>query len=95
MATHFMDTDEVRRMADGFSNGSEILKGVATALEAAMMLLKATAFVGLVGGAVLERFLAYIKPRVEEMAAKFEELSNDLKTAALLYEQAAESGDSL
>jgi hypothetical protein len=90
-----MDTEEVARIADGFNTTSQVLKRVSAALEDAMMMLKVTAFVGLVGGAAVERYIAMIKPRIDRLSARCEEISNDLRTARMLYLQAGETGDSI
>jgi hypothetical protein len=91
----FMDKDAVRNIASGFETASEVLNAVAAALEAAMMTLKVTAYVGLVGGAALERYIANIKPKVEKLAKTCEEMSNDLRQAVSLREQAEAAGDSV
>ena len=46
----YMDTDAVRGFSKNFQTISEVLDGVAKAMEALSTVLKATAFVGLVGG---------------------------------------------
>lgn len=91
----YMDKDAVRSIAQGFDTASDTLKAVAMALEAAMTILRVTAFVGLVGGAALERYLANIKPRVDKLAATCEEMAEDLRQAVALREQAEQAGDSV
>jgi hypothetical protein len=36
-----------------------------------------------------------IKPRIDRLSARCEEISNDLRTARMLYLQAGETGDSI
>lgn len=88
----FMDIPQVQKVAESFGNFGEILQGVAKALEAAIMVLKMTAFVGLVGGFAVERYLSMVKPRVENMAKKMMELQGDLKGAINHYQTGDESG---
>lgn len=80
-----MDTDKVQAMADGFEAASEILQGVSAALQGAMDLLKSTAFVGLVGGLAVERYLAFIKPKIDNLAAYCAEIHGDLEAAIQAY----------
>jgi hypothetical protein len=90
-----MDTDAVRKMAGVFDDMSNVLKAVSMALEAAMMILKVSAFVGLVGGIAVERYLANIKPKVDKLGAKCAEMNQDLNKAAALHEQSSQTGDSI
>lgn len=78
MAEVSMDFDVVQSMADGFRTASETLEGVSKALEAAIAILKATAFLGLVGNAALAMYLEGIKPNVDKLAATCDELNLDL-----------------
>lgn len=88
----YMDIPQVQKMAESFGNFGEILEGVAKALEVAIMVLKTTAFVGLVGGFAVERYLSMVKPRVERMAKKMHELKGDLTGAINHYQTGDESG---
>ena len=88
----FMDIPQVQKLAESFGNFGEILQGVAKALEAAIMVLKMTAFVGLVGGFAVERYLSMVKPRVENMAKKMHELQRDVTGAINNYQTGDESG---
>ncbi|PKO13953.1 MAG: hypothetical protein CVU39_16360 [Chloroflexi bacterium HGW-Chloroflexi-10] len=88
----YMDIPQVQKMAESFGNFGEILKGIAKALEAAIMVLRMTAFVGLVGGMAVERYLSMVKPRVEKMADKMLELRSDLQGAINHYQTGDESG---
>jgi hypothetical protein len=73
-----MDFDTVQNMADGFRTAAETLQAVSTALEVAIAILKATAFLGLVGNAALAMYLEGIKPNVDRLAATCDELNLDL-----------------
>lgn len=78
MAEVSMDYEAVEAMADGFSNAAEVLEAVSTALEVAIGILKATAFLGLVGNMALAMYLEGIKPNVDRLAATCDELHYDL-----------------
>ena len=95
MATTYMDTDKVSSIADGVQTAGEVLNAVNMALEAAIMMLKLTAFVGMFGNMAMARFLEQIQPRVEKLAKKCEEMSGDLNTAVSLHRQGEERGDSI
>jgi hypothetical protein len=56
-----------------------------------IMTLKTTAFIGLVGGAAVAQFLEMIKPHIENLAEKCEEISGDLDKSVDAYER----GDAL
>jgi len=81
----YMEPDEVQKIAQGFGQAGDVLRAVSKALEAAMTLLKVTAFVGLVGGMALERFIAAIKPQVDSLAAYCDEINRDLNIAITNY----------
>ena len=78
MAEVSMDYDAVQQMADGFHDAAETLQAVSKALEVAIAILKATAFLGLVGNAALAQYLEGIKPNVDRLAQTCDELNMDL-----------------
>lgn len=88
MATKYMDPARVEAMGQGLQAMSMVLKGVAAALEMQMMVLRTTAFIGLVGGFAVERYLASIKPQIEQLAKLCEELSQDALLSAKDWRQA-------
>ncbi len=88
----FMDIPQVQKMSEAFGNFGDILQGVNKVLEMTIMVLRTTAFVGLVGGIAVERYLSVIKPRVEKMAQKMLELQGDLQGAINNYQTGDESG---
>ncbi|GAB4434805.1 MAG: hypothetical protein Fur0044_32130 [Anaerolineae bacterium] len=87
----YMDIPAVRDMAKGFGTIGEVLDAVAKVLEGLATLLKATAFIGLVGGYIVLQFIEMIKPHIEEMAEKCRELMQDLNKSVDAYER----GDAL
>lgn len=86
----YMDPAEVRKIARGLELVSTVLKGVSTALEIQMMILKTTAFVGLVGGLAVERFLASYKPKIDRLAQKTAELADDVEKSVQKWEAATQ-----
>jgi hypothetical protein len=88
MAIGKMDYEQVEKVSQGFSDASDFLKAVDTALEALLIVLRTTAFIGMVGGAAVERYISNIKPHVEKLAAKSEEFAADLKQAIANHQQA-------
>jgi len=87
-----MDPAKVRAMGQSLETMSNILKVVSTVLEVQMTILKTTAFIGLVGGLAVERYLAQIKPKIDEMAKMTAELSQDAILSAQDWEKAQQSG---
>jgi hypothetical protein len=87
----YMDIPVVRNMAKAFGAISDVLNTVCKVLEALIMTLKTTAFIGLVGGAAVANFLEMIKPHIEELAEKCAELNKDLDASVDAYER----GDAL
>lgn len=84
MADFTMDYDAVEDMASGFSTANDVLEAISTALQAAIAILKATAFLGMIGNAALAFYLEGIKPNVDRLAATTEELSQDLRNAVAI-----------
>ncbi len=83
----FMDVPAVMAMGKRFEDIGNILKSVAAALEALMTVLKATAFIGLVGGLAVERYLAQFKPVIERLSEQCTEIGGDLAASARAYER--------
>jgi hypothetical protein len=88
----YMDTEAVQNMADGFGTASDVLKTVATALEVAIDILRATAFIGMVGNLAIANYLERIKPNVEKLGEKCDELKLDLYGAVVSYRDGDDSG---
>lgn len=78
MADVRMDYEVVENMAAVFRTAGDTLQAINKVLEAAIMTLRATAFIGLVGGYAVERYLSNIQPRVERLAETCSELNLDL-----------------
>ena len=87
-----MEPAKVRAMGQALETMSSILKVVSTVLEVQMTILKTTAFIGMVGGLAVERYLAQIKPKIDELAKQTAELSQDAILSAADWEKAQQSG---
>jgi len=88
----YMDTDAVRDMAKNFGTIGEVLQGVNKALEALSNILKASAFVGLIGLAAVAYIIDSTRPQIEEVAEKCEEINKDLEVSVDAYERGDELG---
>lgn len=87
----FMDVPAVRNIAKNFNTISTVLKNVCKVLEMLSNTLKATAFIGMVGGLALAHFIDTIRPYIEQVAQKCEELFQDLNASVDAFER----GDAL
>ncbi len=88
----YMNVPAVRQMAKNFQTISEVLTTVNKVLEAMLMILKTTAFVGLVGGAAVAGYIEMIKPYVEQWIQQTQELSRDLNASVDAYERGDAQG---
>lgn len=95
LETTYMDFDQMKRVSEGFQDAAEVLNNVAKVMEHLMTVLKMTAFIGLVGGAVVERYLSIIKPRIEALGKQFQDLSEEINGAMDAFRQAQEAGNSI
>lgn len=91
----YMDIPAVRAIAKSFQSISEILAMVAKALEGLAMILKTTAFIGLVGGYAVLHFIEVIKPQIEKLSQKCAEISRDVNDSVDAYEQGDIEGANL
>jgi hypothetical protein len=81
---------KVEQIAGSFEQFGSTLKTVAQVLENLIRILDTTAFIGLVGGAVIARYLEQLQPQIEQLAKLCEELSED---AMREVRQAREAGN--
>jgi hypothetical protein len=88
----YMDIDGVTKMAEQFNHFGDVLDAVNKALEAAIMILKVTAFVGLVGGLAIEHYLEQIQPNVKKLSDKCKEMHLDLIGAIVSYRDGDDTG---
>lgn len=87
----FMNVPEVRAIAKNFDVISDVLNMVGKTLEMLSNKLKSTAFIGLVGGTVVIKFLDTIKPFIDNTSKKCAEMSKDVNDSVDAYER----GDAL
>lgn len=90
----FMNVPAVRNMAKSFGNIGNVLTNVSKVLEALSTILKTTAFIGLVGGAVVAQYIDQIRPQIKQMGDKCVELQKDLNAAVVNYENNDQRGAS-
>lgn len=88
----YMDIPAVRQMAQRFDNIGDLMENVNSKLELLVNTLKATAFIGLVGGGAVIMFIEMIKPHVKFMADKCHELHRDLNASVAAYERGDQRG---
>ena len=82
----YMDIPAVRGIANNFGQMEQVLRAVSRSLETAIVTLKTTAFVGLVGGYAVAAFLERIQPVIDRYADRCDEMSNDLNASVTAYE---------
>jgi hypothetical protein len=83
----FMDVPVVRDFGKKFADIGEVLENVAKALDMLANILKATAFIGLVGGMAIVHIIEQVNPYIKQIAEKCQELSGDLAASADAYER--------
>ena len=88
----YMDIPKVHDIAKTFHTFNEILTVVVKVLEGIINTLKATIFVGLVGGYAVIQYLEQIKPEIEKVAEHCEELYSDLEKSVTAYENGDQEG---
>lgn len=88
----FMNIPAVRGMAKNFGTISDVLKTVSKTLEAISNALKATAFIGLVGGFAVIQYIELVKPQIDQMSQKCAEMSSDLTASVNAYERGDAQG---
>lgn len=81
----FMDAPAVQNMAKTLGQVSQVLDNVGKVLDMLSNTLKATAFIGLVGGMVVAQFIDAVSPFIKEMADKCEELNQDVMKSVEAY----------
>lgn len=91
----YMNVPEVRTMAKNFGAVGEVLSMVSKVLEALMLILKTTAFIGLVGGYAVANYIESIKPHIDRLAEKCEELMGDINASVDAYEAGDMQGANL
>lgn len=88
----YMDVPAVRGMASTFGTVSDVLATVAQVLDTLADLLKASAFIGMVGNAALAEAIEQVIPWIKQIGEKCGELDKDLVASANAYEAGDEEG---
>lgn len=88
----FMDIPRVEQMSKSFQTFGSVLEGVAKALLAISIMLKATAWLSLGATAAAAAFVDRIRPNVDKLAQKMHELSGDITSAIRAYRDGDLSG---
>jgi hypothetical protein len=91
----YMEIPAVQEMARQFENIHDTLKQISSLLQAAIDVLKSTAFIGLVGGFAVLVFAERIKPIIDQLAERCSETSSDIKQAIQDYMNGDEAGERL
>jgi hypothetical protein len=87
----YMDVPAVRAMAKKCREIADILRAVLKVLEALALMLKTTAFVGLVGAAA-SAMVEQAKQVINTLADNIEELGRDLDVSVTAYEKGDAEG---
>ena len=88
----YMSLPDVRGFASKFGQISQVLSTIAKVMEALSNTLKATAFIGNVGGAALAMYLDTIKPQIQNLAQQTQQIGQDLSKSADAYERGDQQG---
>ena len=88
----YMDIPRVEQMSKSFNTFGDILKGVAKALLAISIALKAAAWLSMGATAAAAAYADRIRPNVEKAANKMHELSGDINSAIRAYRDGDLSG---
>lgn len=82
----YMDVPKVMEMGKTFETIGETLEKISNTLEALMTVLKATAFIGFFGNALVARYIEQLKPPIDKLAKQCTEIGGDLAASARAYE---------
>ena len=88
----FMDIPRVEQMGKSFETFGSILEGVAKALLAISIALKAAAWISFGATAAAAAYADRIRPNVDKAAQKMHELSGDINSAIKAYRDGDLSG---
>lgn len=88
----YINVPAVRDIAKTLGTVGETLEKVNKTLEMLSMMLKTTAFMGMVGGLAVANFIDTIRPRIEDMAEKCQELNKDVAASVDAYERGDQQG---
>jgi flavoprotein len=81
MSEVYMNIPEVERISQGFESAAEVLGEISQVMQRVSDVLKATAFIGAVGGAAVIYWLDTIQPVVQQLSDYCEEVHSDIDIA--------------
>ncbi len=90
----YMDIPAVTNIANSFGTFGDVLQKVSQGLQAAIVVLQVTAFMGLVGGEAVVAYAEQVKPNVDNLAKKMLALQQDIQGAISNYQTGDQSGSS-
>ena len=88
----YMDIPRVEQMSKSFDTFGDILEGVAKALLAISISMKAAAWISFGATAAAAAYADRIRPNVDKAAQKMHELSDDIMSAIKSYRDGDNSG---
>jgi hypothetical protein len=88
----FMDIPQVQKIGKDFSSFGDILDGVSKALQAIIMVLKATAWISFGSTQALATYLERIQPNFKTAAETMRSLSSDINSAINAYQNGDMTG---
>ena len=88
----FMDIPQVQKIGKDFSTFGDLLDGVSKALQAIIMVLKATAWISFGATEALAQYLDQIQPNFTKAAETMRTLSSDVNSAINAYQNGDVSG---
>lgn len=88
-----MDYEKVEGAAKLFNETTKVLKGIDAALQALLIILRTTAFIGVIGGYAWERYIANMQPPINKMSELSDKYAQQLRNADEKHKQrVAEAG---
>lgn len=81
----YLEQGPVEKIAKTLNTIGQVLKTVAKVLEVLSTTLKATAFIGLVGGYAVAQYIDQFRPQIEKMSEKLLETAGEVNKAVQAY----------
>lgn len=88
----FMDIPKLQGISKQFGKMGNDLNQISQTLKTAVALIKASAFVGLIGNAVYAEYVDNLQKQIEKFANQCEEMGADLKKSADAYQKGDAAG---
>ena len=87
-----MEIPAVKNLGKRFEQMGDVLKQTSNALQVAITVLKASAFVGMFSNMALAHYLESLKPQIDNYAARCVEMAADLIKSAEAFERGDAQG---